>query len=556
MQNQIKIYKKRLREMGFKRKTDRVFYYDNNGLFYVVSFKMQGKDIDQIGFEVSHKDMFEDGVPSQRCSPVGGWLGWCGMSTGIAGYVQDLPVTDAAAILERLTQAFFTYFKTASDWQAAMDYLQSFSYPRFTPDSIPAIHQDAGGLPVAWFSNDIANEMQNCQEFGEKIEQLFENYAKNAGFSAIDTLNNGFARQRGDIYECFHLYFDDLVTFFRVSAYVWSDACVGYGVSVFSNLNNDLFPHIEWLRVADVLRQPQMIETLFAELNAFWQQFNTPLDWLNYLTVEDGKHANYLCRRDLPDLKKALNNYQKEIDELSDDTSMPSLPENFQAADIEMLAIDAGEFVMGAAENDPYAIDWEYPQRTVKISRPFLLGKYPITQKEWQALMGNNPSSIKGANLPVDKISWHDAQEFIAKLNKQAGHKRYRLPTEAEWEYACRAGSNSLFCFGDDISKLGDYAWFNENSGGKLQSVGKKKPNAWGLYDMHGNVEEWVQDKAGKYRMLSITDPKGSAKSDTHIFRGGSYECDFNFCRSSKRSSMRPEFALNGVGLRVAMDIG
>ena len=185
MQTQIKLFKKRLLAMGFHKKTDRVFYYDNNGLFYVVSFKMQGKDIDQIGFEVSHKDMFEDGVPSQRCSPVGGWLGWVGINFGIAGYVKDLPVTDAAAILERITQAFFTYFKTASDWQAAIDYLQNFSYPRFAPDTIPVINKNAGSLSVAWFCNDIANEMQNCEKFGEKITQLFENYAKKSGFFKV-----------------------------------------------------------------------------------------------------------------------------------------------------------------------------------------------------------------------------------------------------------------------------------------------------------------------------------------------------------------------------------
>ncbi|MBR3482646.1 MAG: hypothetical protein IKH45_07155 [Neisseriaceae bacterium] len=310
MQTQIKLFKKRLREMGFKRKSDRVFYYDNNGLFYVVSFKMQGKDIDQIGFEVSHKAMFENGVPSQRCSPVGGWLDWCGIDTGASSYVEELPVTDAAAILERSTQAFFTYFKTASDWQAAIDYLQGLSYPRFTPGSIPAIHQDAGGLPVAWFGNDIANEMQNCKEFGEKIEQLFENYAKNSGFSPTNTLsrhfinNNGSARQRGDIYECFHVFFDDLNTFFRVIAYIWSDECVGYGAPVFYNLNDDWFPRTEWCRIADILHNPQMIETLFVELNAFWQQFNTPLDWFSYLTAEDYKHANYACERYFPHLKK------------------------------------------------------------------------------------------------------------------------------------------------------------------------------------------------------------------------------------------------------------
>ena len=209
---------------------------------------------------------------------------------------------------------------------------------------------------------------------------------------------------------------------------------------------------------------------------------------------------------------------------------------------------------MGAANDDDYALDWEYPQRAVHISRPFLLGKYPVTQAQWQAVMGDNPSRVRGADLPVDRVSWFDAQAFIRKLNQREGHNRYRLPTEAEWEYACRAGTTGVFCCGDDVSALGDHAWYDANSGGGPHPVGRRKPNAWGLCDMHGNVEEWVADWIGKYRVRSVTDPKGPSGGECRVFRGGNWECGFQFCRSSKRSAMSPDFALDGVGFRLAMD--
>jgi formylglycine-generating enzyme required for sulfatase activity len=185
---------------------------------------------------------------------------------------------------------------------------------------------------------------------------------------------------------------------------------------------------------------------------------------------------------------------------------------------MEFVLIPAGEFEMGSPSDEEGRYSDEGPVHHVNIENPFYMGKYEVTQQQWRAIMGNNPSWFTGDdNLPVEQVSWDDVQEFIKKLNEKEGTTKYRLPSEAEWEYACRAGTTTRYSFGDSKSELGDYAWYAENSGsrspkkgdffvydeddwienrwkGKTHSVGQKRPNPWGLYDMHGNVWEWVQD--------------------------------------------------------------
>ena len=161
---------------------------------------------------------------------------------------------------------------------------------------------------------------------------------------------------------------------------------------------------------------------------------------------------------------------------------------------MEFVLIPAGTFQMGSNDSS----DDEKPVHTVRLSRSFYLGKYAVTQARWEAVMGHNPSRFKGdSNRPVEQVSWDDVQEFIRRLNTKESGARYRLPTEAEWEYAARAGSTTAYSFGDGVGQLGQYAWCDGNAGNTTHPVGQLQPNAWGLYDMYGNVGEWVQDRYG-----------------------------------------------------------
>ncbi|MGA2255335.1 MAG: formylglycine-generating enzyme family protein, partial [Thermoguttaceae bacterium] len=176
---------------------------------------------------------------------------------------------------------------------------------------------------------------------------------------------------------------------------------------------------------------------------------------------------------------------------------------------LEMVRIPAGEFLMGSPYSEKDASASEKPQHRVRITKPFYLGRYPVTQEQWQAVMGDNPSTVKDPKNPVESITWNDCQAFLDKLNAKTRGKwgKFALPTEAQWEYACRAGTTTRYCFGDRESQIGDYAWYEANAAGRIHPVGEKNPNAWGLYDMHGNVWEWCQDwYDGAYYAHSPTD--------------------------------------------------
>jgi formylglycine-generating enzyme required for sulfatase activity len=203
--------------------------------------------------------------------------------------------------------------------------------------------------------------------------------------------------------------------------------------------------------------------------------------------------------------------------------------------DMEFILIPAGSFTMGADKNFENAYDHETPQHLVSISQPFYLGTYEVTQEQWTAVMGNNPSEFKERNNPVENVSWDDIQIFIQRLNQKEGHARYRLPTEAEWEYAARAGTTGAYSFGDDEDSLGRYAWYRGNSDEKTHPVGQKQPNAWGLYDMHGNVCEWVQDWTGNYSSSSVADPRGPSSGLYRVGRGGSWDDPARRCRAAYR---------------------
>lgn len=215
---------------------------------------------------------------------------------------------------------------------------------------------------------------------------------------------------------------------------------------------------------------------------------------------------------------------------------------------IEFILIPAGDLWM-------YSKGYTHkePVHKVTISRPFYLGKYPVTQKEWRAVMGDHPACFDGENRPVECVSWNNVQEFISKLNSKEGTERYRLPVEDEWEYACRGGTNTRYSFGDTDLKLGEYAWYYGNSDHETHQVGQKKPNPWGLYDMHGNVWEWCQDK--HYRSYEEALAEGTAwetvGSTAIVLRGGSWVNYPDKCLSSSSSNFDSDYGTYSVGFRL-----
>jgi formylglycine-generating enzyme required for sulfatase activity len=212
--------------------------------------------------------------------------------------------------------------------------------------------------------------------------------------------------------------------------------------------------------------------------------------------------------------------------------------------DLRFVQIPAGSFDMGS--DSAKAFD-QNPVHQVTITRAFELQTTEVTQAQWVAVMGSNPSHFKGDDLPVDSVSWNDAQEFIGKLNALDPEKNYRLPTEAEWEYACRAGSKDAR-YGD----LDAIAWWTHNSGQQTHAVGQKQPNAWGLYDMLGNVWELCADWKDSYPVRSVTDPTGPSSGYYRVSRGGGWFDAASAVHATFRSSPEPTYRGSSLGFRLA----
>ncbi len=221
------------------------------------------------------------------------------------------------------------------------------------------------------------------------------------------------------------------------------------------------------------------------------------------------------------------------------------------AIGLQFVPIPAGTFDMGSTEG---AAD-EQPVHTVTISKDFYLGKYEVTQKQWDAVMESNPSTfiLCGSDCPVESVSWEDVQEFLSRLNEAEGQPIFRLPSEAEWEYAARSGASSRYFFGDDAGQLGEYAWFSGNAESQVHRVGRKQPNLWGLHDMNGNVWEWVADwyEAAYYEVSPSTDPPGPATGVMRVRRGGGWSNGPDELRSAGRSSLFPGSRHSVLGFRV-----
>jgi eukaryotic-like serine/threonine-protein kinase len=235
----------------------------------------------------------------------------------------------------------------------------------------------------------------------------------------------------------------------------------------------------------------------------------------------------------------------------------PTLSESLaNSIGMEFRLIQPGTFMMGSPSSEAGRGNAE-KQHQVTLTRPYYLGIYPVTQEQYERVIGTNPSQFKGARHPVEKVSWEDAQEFISKLNglsaEQSAGRKYRLPTEAEWEYACRASTKTAYSFGDDPKVLGKYGWFGENSGSKTHPVGEKQPNPWGLYDMHGNVWEWCEDRYGAYPAGAVIDPTGNSEDSSCVSRGGSWCIRAAFCRSADRNWAQPSSRFVIRGFRVAL---
>ncbi|MHB8521368.1 MAG: formylglycine-generating enzyme family protein [Limisphaerales bacterium] len=241
-----------------------------------------------------------------------------------------------------------------------------------------------------------------------------------------------------------------------------------------------------------------------------------------------------------------------------------------------LVFIPPGTFRMGSPTNEVDRFDWEGPQTAVTISRGFWMGKYLVTQGDYLAVMGSNPSwfTTNGYNgnpispdlsRPVETVAWFNATNYCGRLTQQeraAGristNSVFRLPTEAEWEYACRAWTSTRFSFGDDpgYTNLTNYAWYWDNSGGTTHPVGQKLPNPWGLYDMQGNVFEWCQDYYDAYPGGIALDSQGPATGSIRVTRGGDWSVNARDCRSAIRNDYDPDSRSDGIGFRVVLAPG
>ena len=277
------------------------------------------------------------------------------------------------------------------------------------------------------------------------------------------------------------------------------------------------------LTVPEGIIRRQVLESIIDSAYSKYQEIASELD---LGTIDDLNETDIAPKK----TGQKTNNLENTIEE---------------AIKLEMVLIPAGKFKMGAPASEKGRSSDE-TQHEVNLTKPYYMGKYEVTQEQWESVMGSNPSSkIKGARLPVTDVSWEDCQEFIKKLNAST-KGGYRLPTESEWEYACRAGTSTAYSFGDSLSKADA-----NTDGDSTKTVGNYKPNAFGLYDMHGNIWEWCEDWYGDYPSGAVTDPNGPGTGDRRVLRGGSFYGHVSEARASYRYFSSPTTRVSGDGFRL-----
>ena len=260
------------------------------------------------------------------------------------------------------------------------------------------------------------------------------------------------------------------------------------------------------------------------------------------LCIRHQDEETYLCRNCAKKIRAESRMSREDAERRAGTTKMFTLP---GGAKMELGWCPPGEFVMGSPENELGRFDNER-QHHVRLTKGFWLGKYPVTQRQWESVMTSTPSHFKGEDLPVESVSWDDCQKFIALVNV-ALNCGARLPTEAEWEYACRAGTTGVYGGNGKLSEMG---WYHDNSGGATHPVGLKKPNAWGLYDMHGNIWEWCDDGYGCYPSGFAIDPTNPV-SRRCVLRGGAWINGWGSCRAASRRGSAPGYNSSCQGLRL-----
>ena len=241
---------------------------------------------------------------------------------------------------------------------------------------------------------------------------------------------------------------------------------------------------------------------------------------------------------------------EERTDKAIEKTSTDDYLETVKGLNMKMVYVEGGTFQMGAtSEHGDVASSNERPIHSVTLDS-YYIGECEVTQAQWRAIMGNNPSSFTGDNNPVECVSWHDAQSFCEKLSELTG-RTYRLPTEAQWEYAARGGNKSLGYKYSGSNNLKSVAWWYDNSNRQTRAVKQKQPNELGLYDMSGNVWEWCHDSYGDYTSSSQYNPQGPSSGRNRVLRGGGWYSYAPYCRVSGRGNRTPSYSDDDYGFRV-----